>query len=114
MNALKKEGDAFYQFNADLIGEPGIDADAELIALLSSIFETFGLGSKDVTIRLSDRVSWVLFLKKLDISDESRPATLDAIDKSERRKPEHTIESLESANPGRGKELLKKFRTLKV
>ena len=39
----KGRGRSFYQFNADLIGEAGIDADAELIALLASIFETFGL-----------------------------------------------------------------------
>ena len=109
----KGRGRSFYQFNADLIGEPGIDADAELIALLCSIFETFGLGNQDVVIRLSDRMTWVLFLDQLKITDEARPATLDAIDKSERRKPEQTIESLESANHGRGKELFEKIQEIK-
>ena len=37
-----------------------MDADAELIALLAAIFDTLGLQSQDVVIRLSDRVSWVL------------------------------------------------------
>ena len=110
----KGRGRSFYQFNADLIGEPGIDADAELIALLCSIFETFGLGYQDVVIRLSDRMTWVLFLDQLKITDEARPATLDAIDKSERRKPEQTIESLESANHGRGKDFSRKYRKLKI
>ena len=109
----KGRGRSFYQFNADLIGEPGIDADAELIALLCSIFETFGLGSKDVVVRLSDRVTWVLLLDQLGISEDNRPATLDAIDKSERRKPEQTIESLESANTNRGKELFEKIQQIK-
>lgn len=109
----KGRGRSFYQFNADLIGEVGIDADAELIALLCSIFETFGLGNKEVVVRLSDRVTWVLFLAKLGISEEARPATLDAIDKSERRKPEQTIESLESTNPDRGKELFEKIQEIK-
>ncbi|MEK9773389.1 MAG: histidine--tRNA ligase [Opitutae bacterium] len=110
----KGRGRSFYQFNADLIGEPGIDADAELIALLCSIFETFGLGSKDVILRLSDRVTWVLLLDQLGISESVRPATLDAIDKSERRKPEQTIESLESAIPNRGIELFEKIQQIKA
>jgi histidyl-tRNA synthetase len=109
----KGRGRSFYQFNADLVGEPGVDADAELIALLASIFETFGLRSDDVVIRLSDRVTWVLFLDQLNISEDARPATLDAIDKSERRKPEQTIESLNQANPGRGEELFAKILEIK-
>ena len=109
----KGRGRSFYQFNADLIGESGIDADAELIALLCSIFETFGLGSKDVVIRLSDRVTWVLLLNQLGISEDARPSTLDAIDKSERRKPDQTIESLEASNPTRGKELFEKIQEIK-
>ena len=109
----KGRGRSFYQFNADLIGLPGVSADAELIALLASIFETFGLSHRDVVIRLSDRVTWVLFLDQIGVSEEARPATLDAIDKSERRKPEQTIESLESANPARGRELFEKIEEIK-
>ena len=109
----KGRGRSFYQFNADLIGEPGIDADAELIALLASIFETFGLSQQDVVIRLSDRVTWVLLLDQLNISMDARPATLDAIDKSGRRKPEQTTEALEAANPGRGKELFEEINQIK-
>jgi len=109
----KGRGRSFYQFNADLIGEQGIDADAELIALLCSIFETLGLGSQDVVIRLSDRVSWVLLLNQLGIPEDARSSTLDAIDKSERRKPDQTIESLEESNPTRGKELFEKIQEIK-
>ena len=109
----KGRGRSFYQFNADLIGEPGVDADAELIALLASIFETFGLRSDDVVIRLSDRMTWVLFLDQLNISEDARPATLDAIDKSDRRKPEQTIESLNQANPGRGEEIFSEIQEFK-
>ncbi len=109
----KGRGRSFYQFNADLVGEPGIDADAELIALLCSILETFGLNHQDVTIRLSDRVTWVLLLDQLGISEDARSATLDAIDKSERRKPEQTIESLNQANPNRGKEIFSEIQNYK-
>lgn len=109
----KGRGRSFYQFNADLLGETGVDADAELIALLATIFETFGLKTSDVVIRLSDRISWVLLLDQLGVSENSRAATLDAIDKSERRKPEQTIKSLEQANPGKGEELFIEIQKIK-
>ena len=109
----KGRGRSFYQFNADLLGETGVDADAELIALLATIFETCGLKNSDVVIRLSDRVSWVLFLDQLGVSENSRPGTLDAIDKSERRKPEQTIQALEQANPGKGQKLFSEIQKIK-
>ncbi len=109
----KGRGRSFYQFNADLLGEPGVDADAELIALLAAIFQTFGLNNEQVVIRLSDRVSWVLLLDQLGVSEDSRPATLDAIDKSERRKPAQTIEALEKSKPGKGEELFAAIQQIK-
>lgn len=109
----KGRGRSFYQFNADLIGESGIGADAELIALLASIFGTFGLSDQDLVIRLSDRVTWVLLLDQLGIPENARSPTLDAIDKSERRKPEQTINSLELSNPNRGKEIFEKIQEIK-
>jgi len=65
----KGRGRSFYQFNADLLGESNLGADAELIALLVAIFETLGLGSNDFKIRLSDRCTWVLFLDALGVSE---------------------------------------------
>ena len=62
--------------------------------------------SSDFRIRLSDRTTWVLFLNALGVTEEQRPSVLDAIDKSERRKPEQNKESLENALPGRGEEIL--------
>jgi len=109
----KGRGRCFYQFNADLLGESGVDADAELVALLVGIMETFGLCPSDVRIRLSDRLSWVLFLDQLEVSEQARAATLSAIDKSDRRKPEQTIESLEEANTGRGSFLYEQIQQIK-
>jgi len=45
----------FYQLNADLIGETGPLADAEVIALAIDLIRGFGLGPRDVRVRLSDR-----------------------------------------------------------
>ena len=109
----KGRGRSFYQFNADLLGEPGILADAELIALLVAIFETLGLSSELFSVRLSDRLTWVSFLDALGVAEEQRPGVLDAIDKSGRRKPEQTKESLEQAVPGRGQELIEQVEKIK-
>lgn len=104
---------AFYQFNADVLGEAGPGADAELIALLAAILKTCGLGSDHFRIRLSDRVTWSLFLGSLGVSDEHRPTLLDAIDKSERRSSEQTSEIIEQALPGRGSSILSAINELK-
>ncbi len=109
----KGRGRSFYQFNADLLGESAIAADAELIALLVAIFETLGLGVQDFKIRLSDRNTWIFLLEELGVSEEIRPAVLNAIDKSERRKPEQTIESLEETMPGKGEFLWDKIQEIK-
>ncbi|MBT3636106.1 MAG: histidine--tRNA ligase [Opitutae bacterium] len=109
----KGRGRSFYQFNADLLGEPGILADAELIALLVAILETLGLNADLFAVRLSDRTTWVHFLDALGVSEEQRPGALDAIDKSERRKPEQTQEALEKAVPGKGSGLFERIREIK-
>ena len=109
----KEEGRSFYQFNADLLGESSISADAELISLLISIFETLGLSSNDFKIRLSDRSTWVFLLDGLGVSETARPNVLSAIDKSERRKPEQTIESLNQAVPEHGQRLWDEIEQIK-
>ena len=109
----KGRGRSFYQFNADLLGENSLGADAELIALLCAILQTLGLGENEFAVRLSDRQAWLLFLESIGIKVEERPAILDAIDKSERRKPEQTKEALEQICPGRGEEILTKIDEMK-
>ena len=109
----KGRGRSFYQFNADLLGETNLQADAELIALLVGIFETLGLGSNDFKIRLSDRTTWVLLLNNLGISDQERPAVLNIIDKSERRKPEQTLEDLEKIIGTRSEDTFTKIEAIK-
>ena len=44
-----------FQLNCDLIGESGHLADAEIVALAVDALRAFGLGPKDVRVRLSDR-----------------------------------------------------------
>ena len=109
----KGRGRSFYQFNADLLGEDSVGADAELIALLCGIMETLGLGQNQFALRLSDRQTWLLFLESIGIAEGERSAILDVIDKSERREPEQNSEALDKIIPGRGNEILSQVDELK-
>ena len=85
---------AFYQFNADIFGEPGPGADAELIALMAQSLTSFGLTEDDFIIRLSDRDLWLSILTAEGIADEDFPKVLGIVDKLERTDREETIDQL--------------------
>lgn len=75
---------AFYQFNADILGEAGSAADAECIALAVHSLRAFGLQPEHVRVRLSDRTLWLLYLEQLGLSNEGAMAVLGVVDKAER------------------------------
>jgi histidyl-tRNA synthetase len=83
-----------YQLNCDIIGEAGLEADVELIALLIDVLRGFGLTEKDFVVRLSDRQFWSDFMESHGIPEEQRYAFIQAIDKSEREPREKTTEKL--------------------
>ena len=85
---------AFYQFNADIFGEPGPGADAELIMLLVQTLCAFGLTENDFKIRLSDRDLWLLVLAAEGIAKSDFSTVLGVIDKLERTDRIKTIEAL--------------------
>lgn len=90
----KGRGREHYQFNCDIIGEAGLEADVELIALLIDTLRAFGLTEKDFVIRLSDRQFWTDFMDARHIPEDQRYAFIQAIDKSEREPREKTAEKL--------------------
>jgi histidyl-tRNA synthetase len=75
---------AFYQFNADILGEAGPAADAEIIALAVESLRAFGLNETDFRVRLSDRTLWFLFLESIGVPEAIAPAVLGVVDKLER------------------------------
>jgi histidyl-tRNA synthetase len=85
---------SFFQFNADILGESGPGADAELIALCVQCLAGLGLGEKDFVLRLSDRDLWIAFLAALGHEGEAAVGILGVIDKRERMGPEATAEKL--------------------
>jgi histidyl-tRNA synthetase len=75
-----------FQLNCDLIGESGPLADAEIIALTVDIMRAFGLGPKDVRVRLSDRRVLTAILRHRGVPDMGLSAAFEFIDKIERRR----------------------------
>ncbi len=91
---------AFYQFNADILGEESLRADAEIIGLLVGILKAFGLTQDEFKVRLGDRTLWVLFLENAGVKDELIMPVLSVVDKIERVSPEAFLEMLEEALAG--------------
>jgi len=75
---------AFHQFNADIFGEAGPEAEIELIALLIQCLAGFGLTKDDFYVRLSDRDLWFFYLEALGFNDAQARSLLTAIDRYEK------------------------------
>jgi len=83
-----------FQFNADVIGENDLAADAELIALLIDTLRAFGLTSKDFVIRLSSRNAWQDFFNQRCPDPAKAYDFYQIIDKLEREQPAVSSEKL--------------------
>jgi histidyl-tRNA synthetase len=76
-----------FQFNADVLGESDLSADAELIALLIDSLRAFGLKEDDFVIRLSSRNAWQQFFAERSSQPEKAYDFYQVIDKLEREDP---------------------------
>ena len=94
-----------FQFNADIIGETDVAADAELIALAIDTLRSFGLKQEDFVVRVSDRCAWQKMFTDAGISADQQYAAFQAIDKMEREPVEKTREKL-AAVTGKVDEIL--------
>jgi histidyl-tRNA synthetase len=90
---------SFYQFNADLIGDSGPEADAEIVALAIQTLKNFGLGRNDFCVRLSDRALWTLFIESFDPGGDHAQLLLEIIDKIDRNGEKKSIESIRKIYP---------------
>lgn len=80
----KGRGRCFFQLNADIFGEPGVEAETELIAMLVQCFAGFGLTAEDFYIRLSDRNLWFYYLEALGLDEVRVRGILSAVDRFEK------------------------------
>jgi histidyl-tRNA synthetase len=95
-----------FQFNADLIGEGGPAADAEIIALLIDTLRACGLTDADFVIRLSSRNFWQESFNK-HCGDKAKEYDFyQAIDKLERAGAAETIAQLSALGIAKPEEIL--------
>ncbi|MCC6414536.1 MAG: ATP phosphoribosyltransferase regulatory subunit, partial [Opitutaceae bacterium] len=80
----KGRGRCFFQFNADIFGEPGPESETELIGLLVQCLCSFGLTEQDFYVRLSDRNLWFYYLAALGLDDARIRGVLGAVDRYEK------------------------------
>src|SRR5215212_817689 len=86
-----------FQLNADIVGESGVSADAELVSLALDIMTAFGLKSSDVNARVSDRRLLQAMLAHAGVREESLAAVYAVIDKRGREPSNITHEKLVQA-----------------
>ena len=81
-----------FQWNMDIVGVPGVTAEAELLAAITTFFERLGLGSGDIGVKISSRkVLQSVLTEKLGVPAEHFEAVCVLVDKLEKL-PREAIE----------------------
>ncbi len=76
-----------FQFNADIIGEENLAADAEMIALLIDTLRDLKLTNDDFVVRLSSRRAWQDFFENGSAQEKDVCDFYQIIDKLDREDP---------------------------
>lgn len=71
----------FWQLNADILGAPGVEADAEVLSLAHTIMRTFGADERNFEIRVSDRRFLETAYEACGIEPEERAPVTRLLDK---------------------------------
>ena len=85
-------GREHYQWNVDIWGMDGVEADAELLSVLIQFFDSVGLSSEDLVIRISSRKVLEEVLGSLGLEGEIFAQTCVIVDKMDKL-PEDVIEA---------------------
>ncbi len=83
-----------FQLNVDIVGESGVGADAEVLALAIDAVRTLGLTDRDIVARINDRRLVASVFACLGISDEHHRPLLEVVDKAGRVGLERTVAQL--------------------
>ena len=77
-----------FQWNADIIGQPDMVAEAEILMLLISACESMGLTSNNIRVFINDRRILNAILSQLNVELELHSAVLVIMDKRDKIFPE--------------------------
>jgi histidyl-tRNA synthetase len=86
-----------FQLNVDIVGEPAVSADAELLAVAIECMRVFGLGPDDVRARVSDRRLLQAILKSLGVPDTQVGEVFGVVDKLDRQPRDVSVDKLGAA-----------------
>ncbi len=78
-----------FQWNADIIGQPGVTAEAEILLLLISACREMGLTDSEFRIFLNDRRILNSILEKIQVPEHLHDAVLVVMDKRDKVSPEN-------------------------
>jgi histidyl-tRNA synthetase len=73
-----------YQWNMDIVGEKGIMAEVELLSAVCSFFESVGITSKDVGLKVNSRKVLGAVLRKAGVPETSFAETCVILDKQDK------------------------------
>ncbi|HEX9885316.1 MAG TPA: histidine--tRNA ligase [Longimicrobiales bacterium] len=85
-----------FQWNVDIVGEEGVLADAEILAVAIDGLRELGLGVEDFRARVSDRRLLGALLEALHVPAERLNAAFSVVDKLDRESRDRSLARLES------------------
>jgi histidyl-tRNA synthetase len=83
-----------YQWNMDIIGVQGVEAEAELLAAITQFFAAVGLTSADVGIKVSSRKVLQQVLEKCGLDSDKFGPVCILVDKLDKMPREKVVEGL--------------------
>ena len=86
-----------FQLNADIVGESGVTADAELLAVALDVMREFGLTPSEVNVRVSDRRLLQVLLGNAGVNADDMASVYAVIDKRGREPAQVSREKLFAA-----------------
>ena len=83
-----------FQLNVDVVGEDGVSADVEVVAVAIDALRELGLTAEDFRARVSDRRLLSALLTACGVGEEGMGAAYAVVDKMERAPQEKSLERL--------------------
>jgi histidyl-tRNA synthetase len=103
-----------FQWNVDIVGEAGVGADAEVLAVAIDALRELGLGVGDFRARVSDRRLLSALLRGAGVREEALLAAYGVIDKLEREETSRSVGRLQEEcglSPSQATGVVDLFRT---
>jgi histidyl-tRNA synthetase len=91
-----------YQWNMDVLGVPGVEAEAELLAAVTTFFARVGLTSKEVGIKVSSRKVLAAVLGRAGVEPEAFGPVCVVVDKMDKLPQDKVVAALDGLGLGAG------------